>query len=284
MPDQVNTTLESLKMYIDDMAGVNESMFGQQSREQSGFSMQYATNQGNMIRHRLFNKYVALVESVYKAFLNLVIKHWDTPRTVKVLGKEKAFEALDIEGADIDGGFDIVVEYGASMSLDPMTRREEMIQLMPLFEKAGVDSRTIMSMLKLNELESAYDRLQLAEDRQREIFEQIIAEKVYIAPEDMQDHTNMLEFSYTYLMSSEFKYLPDELKELLKAHIRARESLAAQDQAANQESMGAAPGPDPMGLANPDMGLPAGPEMTGAPQADALNLGPLPGEPGGFEE
>jgi len=38
------------------MAGVNDSMFGQQKREQSGFSMQYATNQGKMVRRRLFNK------------------------------------------------------------------------------------------------------------------------------------------------------------------------------------------------------------------------------------
>ena len=43
---------------------VNESMFGQSSRETAGFTMQYATNQGNVIRRRLFNKYVLLTEAV----------------------------------------------------------------------------------------------------------------------------------------------------------------------------------------------------------------------------
>jgi len=42
------------------------------------------------------------------------------PRTIHVLGKEKAFDAMDIKGADIDSGYDLVVEYGASLSLDPL--------------------------------------------------------------------------------------------------------------------------------------------------------------------
>lgn len=282
MPAQINTTLEAVKTYIDDMAGVNESMFGQQSREQSGFSMQYATNQGNMIRHRLFNKYVALVEGVYKTFLNLVIAKWETPRTVKVLGKEKAFETLDLEGADINGGFDIVVEYGASLSLDPITRREEMITLMPLFEKAGVPTRTILQMLKLNELEGLYDRLQLAEDRQRELFEEMIARRLYIEPEELQDHVNMLEFSYNYVMSSEFKYLDRDVKELIKAHIRAREELAAVGAGTGAPSMGAVPGPLP-GAGGPGAELPPpAPEFIGAPVGGPTDLGPLPGSPEGL--
>ena len=125
MPAALPQMMQVAKQGIDDMAGVNESMFGQQSREQSGFSMQYATQQANMIRHRLFIKYTMLTEQVYKAYLNMIRKYWQIPRTINVLGKEKAFEAYDIQGADIDGGFDLVAEYGTSLSLDPMTRRQE---------------------------------------------------------------------------------------------------------------------------------------------------------------
>ena len=152
---------------MDDMAGVNESMFGQQSWEQSGYSMQYATQQGDMIRHRLFVKYTKLVEDVYKAYLNMVRKYWNTEHTIHVLGKEKAFEALDIQGADIEGGFDLVVEYGTSVSLDPVARKQEILTLMPVFEKAGMSPRSILSMLKMNELDGLLDRVQMANDRQR---------------------------------------------------------------------------------------------------------------------
>lgn len=219
---------------IDDMFGVNESMFGQQSREQSGFSMQYATNQGNMIRRRLFNKYVLFVESLYKRFLLIIQKNWDTPRTIHVLGKEKAFEAVDIKGADIEGGYDLVVEYGTSFSLDPITRREEILTLVPLFKEAGMETRQLMQLLKLNELPGAFDELQLAEDRQREIFEEMIVSSIYIMPAELQDHKNMLMFAYRYVMTTEYKYLTTEEKALIDRHIKEREQLAAQQAAASQ--------------------------------------------------
>lgn len=245
---------------IDDMSGVNEAMFGQQSREQSGASMQYATNQGNMIRRRLFNKYVLVVESLYKDILNLVRKHWTVPRTIHVLGKEKALEAIDIKGMDIDGGYDVIGEYGVSLSLDPITRREEILALQPMFEKAGVPPRISLKMMKLNELEGMYDILQLAEDRQREIFEIIIATKKYVQPEEFQDHKNMIEYALMYFMTSDFTYLDDETKALCKQHIRERAQLAALEQSGGLAGQTQPPGPSPA----PGV-LPVAPGQTGQP-------------------
>jgi len=237
---------DQLKLGIDDMSGVNESMFGQQSREQSGYSMQYATNQGNMIRRRLFNKYVLFVEEVYRTYLDLIRKHWETPKVVSVLGKEKALEAVEVKGADIDGGFDLTVEYGQSLSLDPMTRREEIMALQPLFEKAGVPVRVTLKMMKLNELEGMYDMMQLAEDRQSEIFEEMIANETYIEPDDLQDHENMIAYGLQFFMTTEFKYLEPELQELCKQHIRDRTALAAQEMAPPpQDVASGVPGPVP---------------------------------------
>ena len=262
---------EQLRQGIDDLSGVNESMFGQQSREQSGFSMQYATNQGNMIRRRLFNKYVLFVEEIYKAYLSLVQKHWDTPRTIQVLGKEKAIEAVDIQSADIDGGFDLVVEYGTSLSLDPITRREEIMSLQPIFEKAGVPARVSLQMLKLNELEGMYDLMQLAEDRQREIFEEMIATGSMVEPEEFEDHENMIAYSLKYFMTTEFKYLDQDTRALLKQHTRLRTQVAAQEAAggpgnASPAVQGAQPGMPPGGIP------PAGPP---APEAAPAAGGPL---------
>lgn len=264
LPPAMPQIRETMRTGIDDMFGVNESMFGQQSREQSGFSMQYATNQGNMIRRRLFNKYVQFVESVYKRYLMIVQKHWDTPRTIHVLGKEKAFEATDIKGADIEGGYDLVVEYGTSFSLDPITRREEILTLIPLFKEAGMDMRQLMQKLKLNELPSMFDDLQLAEDRQREIFEEMIANNIFIPPEELQDHPNMLLFAYRYVMTTEYKYLDQEDKALVDRHIKEREAMEAQKQAAAQgQPAPAAPAASPEGMPPPAGGM--APAVPGAP-------------------
>lgn len=213
---------------IDDMAGVNDSMYGKQEREQSGFSMQYATNQGNMIRRRIFNKYVLLVESVYRSYLAIIQRHWKDDRTIKVLGREKSWQLYDIKGSDILGGYDLVVEYGSSLSLDPTSRREEIMALMPLFEKAGVDSRSLMGMLKLNELEGMHDLVELGKARQQEIFEKIIAGggDIYIPPRSMADHKNMLIHCNEFLMTAEFRDLEPKIQILIERHIKERVKLS----------------------------------------------------------
>jgi len=259
---------QNMIMGINDTMGVNEAMFGQQSREQSGASMQYATNQGNMIRRRLFNKYVIFVESLYKTLLKLVAKHWDVQRTIHVIGKEKALEAVDIKGMDIDGGYDVVAEYGVSLSLDPLTRREEIITLQPLFKEAGVSARAQLKLMKLNELEGMYDQLQLAEDRQREVFEEMIATGKYIAPEMWMDHENMIAWALQYFMTVEFKYLEEPLQDLCRKHLVDRAKLPPQEKqilAGNppvSEGNQLSPGPLPEG--GPEGPLPGGPGMTPA--------------------
>ena len=246
MPD-IGSLRDRLQAGGDDVAGVNDAMFGKQQREQSGFSMQYATNQGNMIRRRLFNKYVLFVESVYKAYLSLIQRHWTTSRTIKVLGREKAYEAIDIKGSDIISGFDLVVEYGASLSLDPTSRREEIMALMPIFEKYGVDGKSILSMLKLNELEGMYDIVELAAMRQQEIFEHIIEGKgeVYVAPREMQEHDGMLAYCYKFVMTSEYRDLNPKVRTLIDRHIKDREALKAGKLSAGtpQDVLAQPPGP-----------------------------------------
>lgn len=275
LPTGLDTIRDRIKMGINDMNGTNEAMYGQQSREQSGFSMQYASQQGQMIRRRVFNKFVNVVEDIYKDYLLILRDRWSETRTIHVLGKENAFEAVDIKGADIDGGFDLVVEYGASLSLDPMTRREEILTMMPLFEKAGVSTRSILQMLKLNELEGVYDNLELATSRQSEIFREMKESGAYIAPEKLQDHRNMLDYAYTFVMSAEYKYWPDGIKTLVEKHIEAREQLAATQASA---SPGGTPAP---GSAAPQAAaaMPVGAGQSGQP-AQSTELGMGPGNPG----
>ncbi len=262
MPD-VHRLRENLISGIQELAGVNDSMMGQVKREMSGFSIQTAIDAGNQTRRRLFNKYTSAVKDVYRMYLACAREHWHEPRTILVLGKEKAFEAADFCSADIDGGYDIQVDYGASLSLDPARRREEIMQLMPVFEKAGVPPKTIMSMLKLNELEGLYDRMTLAAERQREVFETMVATNEFIAPEDLQDHAGMLDYAYYYLMTAGFRDLAPDTQDMVKEHVKAREQMAAKTATAGQPNASAMPGavPPPTEAAP----VPGGPVVTSAP-------------------
>lgn len=258
------TMRDRMEKSIDDTHGINESMRGEQNREVSGFAMQYAVSQGNTIRQRFFTKYVSMIESLYKSYLQILQEHWTTARTIKVIGKEKAFEVVDIKGADLASGFDLVPEYGTSLPLDPMARQNMMVQYLPLFEKAGVAPEKILSMLKLADVGEVLDSLELAQDRQREIFEKMTKEKMYIKPDELQDHKGMLAWASKYVMTSEFRDLGPVEQQLIREHMKAREAMLVKDST------------NPEGPASqvPDTGLPASPS---APVPQPQNLGELLG-------
>ncbi len=266
MPEMTSARQEMIQG-INDVWGTNDAMFGQQQREQSGASMQYATNQGNMIRRRLFNKYVLVVETIYKTILNLVRKHWSVERNILVLGKEKALEAVSLKGADIDGGYDVIGEYGTNLSLDPITRREEIMAMQPMFQAAGISPRQSLKMMKLNDLEGSYDLAQLAEDRMQEVFEEIVATQTQVQPEEFEDHTGMLEFGLTYVMTAEFKYLDDDSKELIREHLRLRKAAAAAEQTGGGTPGGTLPT------------SPAGAELGAAPAEQVAPVETAPATP-----
>lgn len=115
----------------------------------------------------------------------------------------------------------------------------------------------MLQMVKLAELENAYDHIELAETRQREIFEQIRISGEYVEPEELEDHINMLAYAYTYRMTAEFKYLKDTTRKLIEQHIKEREEMAASKVAGAAPE---APGgmPPPGGMAPPG-GMPPPP-------------------------
>ena len=255
---------------IDTVFGVNEAMFGQQSRETSGFSMQYATNQGNMIRRRLFNKYTLLVEGIYKHLFNLTRKYWDIKRTIHVLGTENVMQSFSFDGADIDGGFDFVGEYGTNLSLDPITRRQEILSLYPIMKEAGKNPQEVLNMMKMNDF-SKPSVADLGQARQREIIFKMISKNMYIAPEEYMEHDSMLAWTYEFIMTAEFRDLDLEQKALILQHMKAREQMAGAKKAA---AAGAPPAGAPGApITTPQEAAPPGPGQT-AEQTDVTQLPP----------
>lgn len=235
---------DALVQGLEQIFGVNESQFGQVKREMSGFSMQTAINAGNMVRRRLFNKYTDFVESLYRAFLMFVQKYWTEKRQILVTGEEGALDVAFYSGADIADGFDIDAEYGASFSLDPASRREEIMQVMPLLKEAGYSMRSILRMLRLNDISGLFDMAEQGSRRQLEIFDEMIAKfeeagvLAYIKPEELEEHESMLNAAYEFRMSMAFKTLDPQLKPLIDRHIKDREGLMASAAKPNTASAG----------------------------------------------
>ena len=231
MPD-MHTFRAQLIQGMEEIAGINESMMGKQSREMSGFSMQTAINAGNMTRRRLFNKYTQLVKWAWSTYLGNVKEFWEDDRKILVTGEEEGLNVAYFSGADIQGGFDIQVDYGESFSLDPASRREEIMQLAPMLKEAGMSPQAILQKIKLNDIKGIYDLNSMAQRRQEEIFEEMIAKAEqgtaeYIEPRELEEHKGMLDAAYKYIMTRRFYQLSNDVKILIEKHIKAREAMAA---------------------------------------------------------
>lgn len=253
LPAILAQLMEQTATGLDAMAGVNESMFGEQSRETASVTMQYATQQGNMIRKRLFNKYTMAVESLHKNLLRLEIKNWTIPQTIQVLGEENAYETMEIKGSDIAGGYDLRAEYGTRFSIDPNQRRQEIMQLAPILQQAEQSPMTkkLVGMMDFAEISQLFDKFEQPAKRQKEIFDVIIKDMQPIQPREIADHAGMLAFAYEYVMTAEFRDLDKAQQKLIDEHIKQREQIAATAAAPGQQAPDASgkqiPGVTPAG-------------------------------------
>lgn len=245
MPD-IYKFREALLMGLESLAGMNEAMTGQVTREMSAVAQQTAISAGNMVRTRVFNKYKACTEWEFGQFFKLVNIHWPDKRKIMVTGKEGAMEVAYYSAADLTNGFDLYADYGVSFSLDPARRREEIMQLMPLLKDAGLSTKQILHMMRLNDVAGLFEVSEMAGRRQLEIFDEMISKfeedgiSVYIRPEELEAHDFMLAKAYEFRQSMAFKVLAKPLRTLIDRHIKDREQMAAAGVQA-QGTPGAAP-------------------------------------------
>lgn len=255
LPAAMTELRANMKMGVDDMWGVNDNMFGQSEREQSGYQMQYAVNQGYLIRKRLFNKSVRFVRAQYMALMAHVIQHWSVPKALSVLGEESGSDVVELMGMDIFGGYEVDVEYGTHLPLDPMARRDDLIKYMPILEQAGVSKKSIASALKFADLEYVQSIGELSRDRAKEIIDYITVKHIQAEPTSKhEDHEGIVAYLLEYVNTADFKHLSDKIRALIDEHIDMRVQLAAQNAAT------AAPVPGGPGEATgPVPGMPPGP-------------------------
>ena len=241
MPDSVrirNQMFDGQK----SIAGMNDAMTGQLSRETSGYQMDRSIESGNMVRRRLYNKYTKSTRNVYMFLLNLAINEWTLPKLIKVSGEDNTWFVKKVRGADIAGGWDIDAQYGRSFSLDPQTKRQEIMQLIPMLEKVpGFDYGSLAREWGLDIFESSmFDRVRKAHKRQQKIFDDMISRwnklgmQAYVEPREFEDHINMYDYCRYFYMTEEFDKLDEDLQSLIEQHITERREYLAKEAAANQ--------------------------------------------------
>jgi hypothetical protein len=217
---------DKLSTYINDAWGVNDALLGKQERETQGVTMQISIQQGNMIRENFFNKYVRSINWFYEMGLAYYVKFKTLSQMIHVVGPDNKIQARKLKGADIVSGYVLVVERGTSFALDPITRQEQITNLMKVFQDGGLDTRFLIRQLKLADLRGIYAEFDLADNRAKMIIEKL-KNKDEVKIRTPEDHIGIGLYLSKYVMSSEYDELDDDVKDLIDKHIDARESAAA---------------------------------------------------------
>jgi hypothetical protein len=256
MPDSVRIR-DQFRQGQKSLGRVNDAMTGQLTRETSGYVMDRAVESGQMPHRRLFNKYTRVTRDEYLNIFDIIIQEWTLPRMIKSFGYEREYDIREhFVGTDIQGGWDIDVDYGRAFSLDPELRRQQIERWLPILrEIPDFDPRMLARELKLGFADNILNRAELAYNRQQEYFDEMIkrfdqlGQYAYIEPRELEDHEAMYTYCRYYYHTRAFRRLDSELQKVIEQHIRARRDMIAKNEAKAQQPAAAvagAPGMPPM--------------------------------------
>jgi hypothetical protein len=266
-----------MKQYINNIYGMNEFSQGQIPRELSSYAVQLALEMDDKYRIRLFNKKKLFLRDIYEKFLEITKQFMTDSRRLRITGVEAFQDDEYFQVSMLEGDYDISVEYGAYLPVDPAARKQQILEFIKsgFFDKAGGDYKKAASLLIDGSMITVRDASERHRRRQQaEISKLIKGEKVNVEPWDKdEDHAAEID---EYCGTAAFEALPREIQQAIWDHGEAHVQALAEKIAKGQ-------GPEAPGAGGPGMGgSPAGPG--GAPGMGAP--GPLPGPtppPGGGE-
>jgi hypothetical protein len=269
-----------LKQFINNIYGMNEFSQGQIPRELSSYAVQLALEMDDKYRIRLFNKKKLFLKNIYEILLSVTSEYMTESRRLHVSGVEAFQDDEFFKSSMIVGDYDLCVEYGAYIPVDPAARKQQILEFIKsgFFEKAGGDMKKAGALLIDGSMIDVRDTLGQSRRRQQaEITKLIKGEKVNVEPWDKdEDHAAEIE---DFANSAEFELLDREIQMAIwdhgEAHVQALAEKIAKGQAPGGEGGEGGPEGAPPPPGGPDAGSALGipPPPSGAPE--------VPPPPGG---
>ena len=237
---------ERIKDYMHDVSGVHEASYGgnmgsiQSGRGIAIMAEQDATKFAPMAR--------SLSEMIRQAAVQN-LKMWrqfaDGPATVRVAGRNAAFEVFQFYADRDITSTDVVVELGSTYAGNQALRKDQLIQMW--HAGAFQDRRMFLRMMEFGDLdEDAVDTHRLKQTRE---IEEIIAGKGrQVAVKPWHDNYIHLDRLTEFMNSTTYDALPLPLQQQLEAHFEGhmnieQQRMASEQQAAQQRGVASAGAP-----------------------------------------
>jgi hypothetical protein len=260
LPAYVMQEIDRLLMDFEDISGQHQVSKGQvPAGVTAATAINFLQEQDESMLATTFANIEQGMEKIGYQTLCYVKQYWDTPRIVKVVGRDGQFNAVSFQGADLRDNTDIRVEAGSAL---PTSKSAKQALLMDLMGQGFIPPEKGLELMDVGGVQRLYDEVKVdASQASREnmrmaavnqqIMNQYLStfqgvdpasgqamlvdpntgqplvdaqgmpmEPPLIVPVNSYDnHQAHIQIHNTYRKSQEFESLPAETKALFEAHV-----------------------------------------------------------------
>jgi len=189
LPPYVKEELETIVRDMDDISGQHEITKGRvPPGVTAATAISFLQEQDDSKLSHTIDSLESAVEKVGKHILSYAHQYWDTPRVVKVIGKDGEFDAQTFKGQDLRGNTDLHVESGSAL---PTSKAAKQAFIMDLMKMGFIPPDKGLEVMELGGIERLYEDLQTdVRQAQRENLRLTLSK---IGPETMEVMQQQLE-------------------------------------------------------------------------------------------
>lgn len=165
LPPFVLQELDRLQQEMDDISGQHEITRGKNpSQVTAATAISYLQEQDDTKLAYAVASVEDAVEGLGKQYLQLVTQFWNTPRLVRIVGRDGAFEANYWAGNALKGNIDLRVQTGSAL---PQSKAAKQAFILDLMKLGVIPAETALDILDIGGIEKVYEDY-LVDKRQSE--------------------------------------------------------------------------------------------------------------------
>ena len=305
LPSYVLQEIEHLQADFEDISGQHQVSRGGNGGVTAATAINYLQERDDAYLTTVFASIEAAVEKIAKQSISLFIQYVETPRLIKTVGLDGAFDATVLAGADIATGNDIRIESGSALPTSKSARQALITEWMKMQFISPQDGLRILDMgmlksfynlMKIDENHAQRENLMMKRLTEQDIqqFQQQweqgaangepdkivpgqvdangqpipLAVPAVIQVHDYDNHAVHIEMHNRFRKSQSFDTLPEAVRAEFQKHIAMHE--AALQQKMIQQAQMAQLGAEPSAPA-----LPSGAAGQTAPDQSGMTAGQL---------
>jgi hypothetical protein len=159
LPAYVLQDLDRLLMDFEDISGQHQVSKGQApAGVTAATAINYLQEQDETMLSTTYAGIEEAFEKIGYETLCYVKQYWDTPRQVKVVGKDGAFNVISFQGADLRDNTDIRVEAGSAL---PTSKSAKQAFLMDMMQQGFIPPEKGLELMDMGGVQRLYEEIRV---------------------------------------------------------------------------------------------------------------------------